>query len=616
MGWGDALAAGVNGWMRGADYVKQNERDEEDLQWKKDQRARVKKEQAEADKLQADLKAAAAPVAMTEGAGGMVKPDTMDNRDVGLPENAALPNGGLQQDGYAVAGQAFSDKDAAQAALTKANAPQAVNQRVAAAYRQNGQIDKALSVENADRTAESQKMQLADQVWKRDLGNAMRGGHDGLAALATQSEAGPMKGLNVKAVPSADGKTVTYSAVAADGSISPIPGLPSFSNDQNGLIQAAYLLDHTVDPAARMAHADQQAERERQQKNADRAFDQQASQFSQTFGLQSRTAERQDKLADTQIAAADLALKEAQQNAKVPAAVKMTVESYKKEADTIASAIAKAQADNTWDPTSPNAKALLERQAVISAKVQKALQPYMTEAVGTDPFKLRPQGKNAGANGGKGGGAGRGMAAVSYKDPVWDGAESNASKTTGVPTEVLKTIRTVGERSNGDQVSPAGAKGVYQFTQKTRDRFLEKYGVDAYSDNHDEQALAAAYHLKESYDRTGSWDKAMAGYNGGTSAEKGTNKTAENRDYAARTSAALAAADPMEAVYKKQVAELNRGTRTELSPDVSAWRKRKDDTAAKEGQQRFNAAQATYLQNEKLKAQRASREMAAVSRAS
>ena len=131
---------------------------------------------------------------------------------------------------------------------------------------------------------------------------------------------------------------------------------------------------------------------------------------------------------------------------------------------------------------------------------------------------------------------------VSYSAPLWDAAEAAAAEKTGVPVEVMRTIRTVGERSNGDQVSPKGARGVYQFIPSSRDAFLKKYGIDAYSEDPAEQALATAHHLKESYDRTGSWDKAMAGFNGGISAEKGTNATTENRDYASRTSAALAGA--------------------------------------------------------------------------
>ena len=106
------------------------------------------------------------------------------------------------------------------------------------------------------------------------------------------------------------------------------------------------------------------------------------------------------------------------------------------------------------------------------------------------------------------------QAPISYKDPAWDTAEAEAAKRTGVPKEVLAAIRTQGEKSNGDQISPKGAKGVYQFMPKTERLFFEKYGVSAYSDDPVEQATAAAYHLKESYARTKDWGLAAAGYNG------------------------------------------------------------------------------------------------------
>ncbi|WP_213956355.1 transglycosylase SLT domain-containing protein [Variovorax sp. dw_954] len=592
--------------MKGTNYVRDTNEADEDREWKKEQRARQRKKDAEDDALQADLKTAARPIAAEQGANGYVKPPEMDNRDVGLEENAALPNAGLQQGGYSVAGKAYADQAAADAAVATANAPEAVSARLANTYRAHGNVEKAMAVESADRQAETQKLQLADMRWKRDLGAAMRGGHEGLAKLATSSDAGPMKGMNVQAIVSPDGKTVQYATVDKDGNVAPIPGLQPFTNDQDGMVKAAWMLDKTIDPAARMAHLDQQNERDRQQKNTDRLFDQSESHFSQNMALQKGAADRQNGLADSQIATSEFALQEAQRAAKIPPGVKMAVESLRDESKTINAAIVKAQADGTWDANSPNAKALLQRQAIVNAKVGQHLAPYLKDETTADPAGLRKQK-------GEGGGAGRGTTPNSYKDPVWEGAEQEASRKTGVPTEVMRIIRTIGERSNGDQVSPAGAKGVYQFTDASRNLFLKKYGVDAYSKDPNEQALAMAYHLKESFERTGSWDKAMAGYNGGPSAEKGTNKTAENKAYAERTSAALAAADPMESLYRKQVAEMNRGTRLDLSADVREWKGRTDTAKAKTEEQRFNAAQAAFLQSEKLREQRKSKELAAAS---
>lgn len=128
---------------------------------------------------------------------------------------------------------------------------------------------------------------------------------------------------------------------------------------------------------------------------------------------------------------------------------------------------------------------------------------------------------------------------ISYKDPAWDKAEAEASKVTGVPAEVIRAIRTAGEQSNSDQVSPKGAKGVYQFMPATEKLFAKKYGVSAYSNNPVEQATAAAYHLKESYARTKDWALAAAGYNAGPAGEKNPRFTQETSKYYDRVKEAL-----------------------------------------------------------------------------
>lgn len=102
-----------------------------------------------------------------------------------------------------------------------------------------------------------------------------------------------------------------------------------------------------------------------------------------------------------------------------------------------------------------------------------------------------------------------------YTDPFYDQSEVEASKVTGVPLQYLRGIRTAGEKSNEDQVSSAGARGVYQFIPDTRERIKKKYGVDAWDPN--QASLAAAYLLKESALRNnGSYDIAVREYHGGT----------------------------------------------------------------------------------------------------
>ncbi len=262
MAWGDAVAAAVNGWQRGARMVEDTQERKDEKAWRDEQRAAAREKLQDERAARDALVAAGRPIALVEGAGGAVAPPTMDARDVGLPENAGLSNQGLTPGGYTVAGKSFTDRAAAETEVQRQNSPEGMTQRAAAAYRGLGQLDKAMSLEQGARTAELQTMQLADQRWKRDLGKAMRGGHAGLAQLATSSEAGPMAGLKVQAVPSADGKTITYAALDASGKPVPIPGLPAFSNDQNGLIQAAWMLDQTITPEARMAHYTSEKNRE------------------------------------------------------------------------------------------------------------------------------------------------------------------------------------------------------------------------------------------------------------------------------------------------------------------------------------------------------------------
>ena len=102
-----------------------------------------------------------------------------------------------------------------------------------------------------------------------------------------------------------------------------------------------------------------------------------------------------------------------------------------------------------------------------------------------------------------------------YTDPFYDKTDEIASKKTGVPLHILRSVRLLGERSNENQVSSANAKGVYQFIPSTRNNVLKKYGVDAW--NPDQASLAAAYLLKESADRNnGDYYTAIREYHGGT----------------------------------------------------------------------------------------------------
>lgn len=72
------------------------------------------------------------------------------------------------------------------------------------------------------------------------------------------------------------------------------------------------------------------------------------------------------------------------------------------------------------------------------------------------------------------------MAPNSYSDPYWTQLASATEQKLGLPTGLLGSIVTHGERSNSDQVSEAGAKTPFQITPATRDAVLKRDGIDAY----------------------------------------------------------------------------------------------------------------------------------------
>lgn len=141
----------------------------------------------------------------------------------------------------------------------------------------------------------------------------------------------------------------------------------------------------------------------------------------------------------------------------------------------------------------------------------------------------------------------------SYKDPAYGLVEAKIEKELGLPSGLIGLIRTKGERSNADQVSSAGAKTVYQIIPTTRDAFLKKYKVDAYS-SPEAAARVAGLHLKESLARNGGNVEAAVGeYHGGTDRN---NWGKQNAAYRQRVTG------------KSLVVPAGRMGGTMLSPDV------------------------------------------------
>lgn len=213
-----ALLAGmaggyVNGLQRNEDRERQAKIDaREEARF-----AREKKNWDDADRLQSDLKDAAAPVTLEQGAGGMVKPNYMDNRDVVLPENAALPNGGLMQGAYKVGGRSFADQAQADKEMAAQNNPDAVNQRTVDAYRKNGLVKDAMTMQNAAVDTKLKALGLtkaeaehADETFDRKLKEKVpmgKGFGPYLAQVLSDTKVAGLEGEKFEAVSNPDGKS-------------------------------------------------------------------------------------------------------------------------------------------------------------------------------------------------------------------------------------------------------------------------------------------------------------------------------------------------------------------------------------------------------------------------
>jgi hypothetical protein len=126
----------------------------------------------------------------------------------------------------------------------------------------------------------------------------------------------------------------------------------------------------------------------------------------------------------------------------------------------------------------------------------------------------------------------------SYKDPVYASLDAKTEEKLGLPSGLLSSIRTKGEKSNNDQVSDAGAKTVYQFTPSTRNLIVKKYGIDPYL-SPETASESAGLLLKEGLDRNkGDPALAVAEYIGGTDR---ANWGPTTRAYVARVAGGLPA---------------------------------------------------------------------------
>jgi uncharacterized protein YqeY len=246
-----ALAALAGGYVKGDQLARQTQAAEDehqaklaDAQWQQYQRGKQRD-------LDVALSNAIQPATVNEGAGGYTKPDTADNRDVGQPGEPGGEGGPALSQGVTVNGQAYQSAASGQAAADTYNAPGAAVGRQAAAYAGAGKPMEAMQLQSAAGQLQQQKQALADDAFRRKVVAAGLKGPQGLADLATATEAGPFKGVKASAVMSPDKSQFTFHTVNDDGTTTPTPY--TFSNDQGGMAQASALFDTSISPEHRVA---------------------------------------------------------------------------------------------------------------------------------------------------------------------------------------------------------------------------------------------------------------------------------------------------------------------------------------------------------------------------
>ena len=168
-------------------------------------------------------------------------------------------------------------------------------------------------------------------------------------------------------------------------------------------------------------------------------------------------------------------------------------------------------------------------------------------------------------------------APISYKDPAYRDLISEAEQSVGIPSGMLAATVYAGERSNNNQVSPAGAKTMFQFMPKTREYIKQKYGFDAYASPY-EGAMAAASLLKENQQTLSKYTNdptmVVAAYNTGAGniikhLTEGKTLAKETQGYIARTSQALGTTPKVPAsIARPSVTSMSVPNTSSEIPDV------------------------------------------------
>lgn len=395
-GFGGGMIEAKDKALKEARQKKLDER----ADWEFDQR---KTAADEAARLKSDLKDAAAPRATMQG----TITETADNKYLNadpaqasamqkmLADEAEMKGGPAptQQAGTGIVGHMARGNEITTGPVdtAKLNDPGARNERVLGALQQNGQVERALSMENTilDQSAKrlglkTAELKFADDEFNRKLTDTFASNPNWTEAASkvlTDTQVGGLAGMTVTPKLSADGKTVDFVGAGADGKTKTLATLP---NTDEG--KAKFMAQVMRAPAeVKIGFLVEQAKAAKED-----------SRWQQTFDFNKKKEEN-----DQQYRQRMLGLQQAQEgrarqvhaiameDAKIPPAVKLQAQTLAKQMEAVGSALNKAMAEGLFDPNNPNSSKLIETQSMLQLKYAQLLKPYTPGSdKGADPLGL------------------------------------------------------------------------------------------------------------------------------------------------------------------------------------------------------------------------------------
>lgn len=430
------LSSLISGFLGTYNAAQEIQRRDDDADFQRGQRERTLRMQGEEDNLRASMKDAAAPATVDQTA---MKSDDQDNRDVGQPGEAApTPTG------FSVKGKTYATMAEAQGAADAYNAPDQMNARMSQALLRGGKPAEAAQLRAAATQEKVSGLQLSDL----ERQHANQKFDDALAGLGSFDDiAGFTK---TKPLVSADGKSVSFQQVGADGTTKDLPY--RFSNDAKGLSEAKSMMSKSLPEMQKLSYLHQQfqegeskARWEKEYKLREDGEKRRAMHEDRMFTLAKSNADAKADALDS----------------KLPGAVKLQADGLRSQLGQINGAITKAQAEGTWNPEQAGTKQLMARQAALQLGLRTLLEPYLDGgqgASGADPLGLI-------SDGGKGGAPAAAPAAAS-KPSAAQGAPTAAKDTSRAAPEAPGIIARMTDalRAKSMEAQQQGAE--YQALQK------------------------------------------------------------------------------------------------------------------------------------------------------